>query len=167
VPIDAVRHLEFVTKEERASIRARYEETDPAKIDQLRTRIVYTQLDPTSVQAGKPKPFQKMFPVDIQKDLREGQKREIIGIGNARFLLADEIIDARDLSEVELINLSRKYNLRSNEDGDLVTSITLRSGDLIMSSLSATEIATRIKRPLVSAPAAPATAPSAAALAQG
>jgi hypothetical protein len=155
VPIDAVRHLEFVTKEERASMRARYEGTDPAKIDQLRTRIVYAQFDPASVQAGKPKPFQKMFPVDIQKDLREGQKREIIGIGNARFLLADEIVDARDLSETELANLSRKYNLRSNEDGDLVTSITLRSGDLIMSSFSAAEIAARIKRPLASAPAAP------------
>lgn len=167
MPIDAIRHLEFVTKEERASMRTRYEGTDPAKIDQLRTRVVYAQFDPASAQAGKPKPFQKMFPVDIQRDLRDGQKREIIGIGNARFLLADEIVDARDLSEAELTNLSRKYNLRSSEDGDLVTSITLRSGDLIMSSFSAAEIATRIKRPLASAPGAPATAPPAAALTKG
>lgn len=167
VPIDAIRHLEFVSKEERAAMRTRYEGTDPAKIDQLRTRIVYAQFDPASAQAGKPKPFQKMFPVDIQRDLRDGQKREIVGIGNARFLLADEIVDARDLSEAELANLSRKYNLRSGEDGDLATSITLRSGDLIMSSFSAAEIATRIKRPLASAPAVPVNAEMPAVLAKG
>jgi hypothetical protein len=102
VPIDAIRHLEFVNREDRAAMRARYANTDPATIDALRTRIVYSTMDPSSKRGGKPKPFQKMFPIDIKQDLREAQKREIIGIGHARFLLSDEIVDARDLSEAEL-----------------------------------------------------------------
>lgn len=165
VPIDAIRHLQFVNKEERAAMRERYTDADPAAIDALRTRIVYAQMAPGKGNAGKPKPFQKMFPVDIKTDLRGLQKRDIIGIGHMRFLLADEIVDARDLSEAELENLARKYNLRSSVDGDLVTSITLRSGDLIMSSFSASEIAARIKRPLASAKPG-ATAPP-AVLAKG
>jgi hypothetical protein len=146
VPIDAIRHLEVIGDDDRKAMKERYGETDPARIDALKTRVVYTLVDPHTANAGRAYFFRKMFPVDIEKDIHEGQKRQAIGIGNGRFLLASEIADAHNLSEDELASLSDKYNLHS-ADGDLVTSITLRSGDLILSPFPAEEITSQIKRP--------------------
>lgn len=162
VPVDAIRHFEYVNKDDRAAMKARYRETDPARIDALKTRVVYFELDPESVKTGKPNFFQKMYPADIKQDLRGAQALEIVGLGHGRFVLADEIIDARTLNEAELQSLARKYNVRSDKDGDLITSVTLRAGDLIMSSFPAQDIAGRIKRALPSASEPAGSSPQAA-----
>jgi hypothetical protein len=147
VPIDAIRHLELITDADRQAMKERYEGTDPTKIDALKTRIVYANVDPLTAGNGRANFFQKMFPVDIEQDLRAAQKLGIVDIGNRRFLIGSEIAKAKDLSEAELESLSRKYNLNS-EDGELVTSITLRSGDLILSPLPADEVTGQIRRPV-------------------
>lgn len=95
-----------------------------------------------------------MFPLDIQDDLQGTQKRGVINIGYGRFILADEVLEAHDLTEAELRSLARKYNVRSDKNDDLITSIKLRSGDLILSSYSAEEIAGHLDRPLAPAPQA-------------
>jgi hypothetical protein len=146
VPIDAIRHFEQVSEADRQAMKERYEGTDPAKIDALKTRIVYGMVDPHTVESRRAFYFQKMFPVDIETDIGQAQKRKMIGIGNGRFLLASEIADAKDLTEAEVANLAGKYNLRS-EDGDLVTSITLKSGDLILSPFPAEDITGQTRQP--------------------
>lgn len=150
VPMDAIRHVEFLTRADLHAMKARYKETDPSRIDALKTRIVYFGLDPASVEAGKPSLYRKMFPVDLRYEIKGLQKLDLVDIGHSRFLLASEIMDAKNLSEAELQSLSRKYNLKSDKDGDLTTSITLRGGDLIMSSVPGEEIARRAKAMLPS-----------------
>lgn len=140
VPMDAIRHFEAVSDEDRQAMKARYADTDGAKIDALKTRLVYFGLDPETNGNRQANFFQKMFPIDIKKDLQGTQRLDVTDIGHGRFVLASEIAEARNLSEAELQSLARKYNVRSEKDGDLTTSITLRSGDLIMSSLPAEEI---------------------------
>jgi hypothetical protein len=144
VPMDAIRHFEMVTGEDRQAMKTRYADTDAAKIDALKTRLVYFGLDPETVGNRQANFFQKMFPVDLKQDLRGTQRLEMIDIGHGRFVLTSEIVEARNLSEAELQSLARKYNVRSEKDGDLTTSITLRSGDLIMSSLPAENIMAQI-----------------------
>jgi hypothetical protein len=162
VPMDAIRHFETVAAADQEAMKARYQDTDPERIEALKTRIVYFGLDPKSIEAGRPSQFRKMFPVDLREELEGRQKLDLIGIGHNRFLLASEIAEVADLSEAELQRLSDKYNVRSETDGDLTTSITLRSGDLILSSVRAKEILRRlIPTPGVVAPAAK-TAPIAA-----
>jgi hypothetical protein len=146
VPIDAIRHFERVKDADRQAMKQRYDGTDPARIDALQTRIVYGMVDPHTVEPRRAFFFQKMFPVDIEADIGERQKRQVIDIGNGRFLLASEIASAKDLTEAELASLADRYNLRS-DDGELVTSVTLRSGDLILSPFPADDITGQIKRP--------------------
>lgn len=152
VPIDAIRHIEFIGHADQQAMKARYRDTDPARIDALKTRIVYFGLDPKTVETAQINAFRKSFPLDLRQDIKGIQKLDLVPIGNGRFLLADEIVDAVNLSEPELLSLARKYNLRSGKDGPLTTSIKLRAGDLIMSSLPAEEVAKRIKRVLPSMP---------------
>jgi hypothetical protein len=147
VPVDAIRHFESVAAADQEAMKTRYQDTDPGRIEALKTRIVYFGLDPKSIEAGRPSQFRKMFPVDLKDDLEGRQKLDLVGIGHNRFLLASEIAEAADLSEADLRNLSRKYNLRSDTDGDLTTSITLRGGDLILASVPAKEILQRMNRP--------------------
>lgn len=115
-------------------MKARYADTDPAKIDALKTRIVYFGVDPESVETGgnnrQANFFQKMFPVDIRDDLSAAQNLDIVGIGHGRFVLASEITDARDLSEPELQSLARRYNLYFEKDGDLILS-SLTAEDIL------------------------------------
>lgn len=66
-------------------------------------------------------------------------------------MLADEIEDARALSERELSRLSRKYSVTARNGEPLITSIVLTGGDLVLSSLSAQAIETLVERPLPSA----------------
>jgi hypothetical protein len=146
VPIDAIRHFERVKDGDRQAMKQRYEGTDPARIDALKTRIVYGMVDPHTATQRRAYFFQKMFPVDIEGDLRAAQKLGIVDIGNRRFLIGIEISKAKDLSEAELECLSRNYKLNS-EDGELVTSIALRSGHLILSPLPADEVTGQIRRP--------------------
>lgn len=140
VPMDAIRHFEMVSADDRQAMKTRYPDTTPEKIDALKTRITYFEFDPESINGGKPNFYQKMFPVDLKNDLAQTQALDFTDIGHGRFVLSDEITDARDLSEAELKSLARKYNVRSEKDGDLTTSVTLRSGDLIMSSFPAANI---------------------------
>lgn len=147
VPIDAIRHFERVKESDRQAMKERYEGTDPARIDALKTRIVYGMVDPHTATQRRAYFFQKMFPVDIETDIGQAQKRQVIDIGNGRFLLASEIAQAKDLSEAELVSLADRYNLHS-EDGELVTSVTLRSGDLILSPFPAEDITGQIKQPV-------------------
>jgi hypothetical protein len=163
VPIDAIRHFETVAAADQEAMKARYQDTDPGRIEALKTRIVYLELDPKSIEAGRPSQFRKMFPVDLKDDLEGRQKLDLVGIGHNRFLLASEIAEVADLSEAELQRLSDKYNVRSETNGDLTTTITLRGGDLILSSVRAREITQRIGRaPVPVAQAAGKTAPVAA-----
>ncbi|MDZ4790843.1 MAG: hypothetical protein SGJ17_06460 [Hyphomicrobiales bacterium] len=156
VPIDAIRHFEFLNKTDQQAIKTRYPDTDPVRIDALKTRIVYFGLDHKSVEAARPTPFRKIFPIDLRADIKGIQKLDLIALGHGRMVLADEIVDAVNLSEAELQSLSRKYNLRSGTDGPLTTSVKLRGGDLIMSSLPADELAKKIKRSLPSVSPQPA-----------
>lgn len=149
-PIDAIRHIEFVAPSDHQAIKERYKDADPARIDALKTRIVYFGLSAKSIAAARPGYFTKMFPIDLRQDLKGLQKLNLVAIGHNRYLLADEIADAVDLSEAEIRSLERKYNLRSKRDGDLTTTITLRNGDLIMSSIPAVKIAEKFKRALPS-----------------
>jgi hypothetical protein len=75
----------------------------------------------------------------------------IIDIGNGKFVLADEVADARPLSERELQRLSRKYQLTAKNGEPLITSIVLSEDEFILSSLSAQAIETMVQRPLPSA----------------
>lgn len=164
VPIDAIRHFETVSDADRQAMKARYPETDPAQIDALKTRIVYHGLDAKSIEAGTPNQYRKMVPVDLQDDIVGQQKLALLALGHDRFVLASEIEAATDLDEAELKGLSRRYNLRAHADGPLKTTVTLRGSDLILSSLSAQEIAERIRRQLPTAVAGIAKPAMAAAI---
>lgn len=76
-------------------------------------------------------------------------------------MLADEVEDARPLSERDTQRLSRKYALTARDGNPLITSIVLTGEEFILSSLPAQTIETLVERPLPSlqepvAPAAPA-----------
>jgi hypothetical protein len=61
VPVDAIRHLEPISEDERAGMKSAYGDVDPDAIDAKRTRIVYRALDPANPQRH----FQKTFAADI------------------------------------------------------------------------------------------------------
>lgn len=146
VPVDAIRHLEPVSDEERSRMKAAYTDVDPEAIDAKRTRIVYRALDPANPQRY----FQKTFAADILDDLMDRDRGFLIDIGNGKYVLADEVVDARPLSERELKRLSRKYELTAKNGEALVTSIALTEEEFILSSLPAEQIEALVERPLPS-----------------
>ncbi len=147
VPVDSIRHLEPISEEERAAMKAAYGDVAPEAIDAKRTRIVYRALDPANPQRY----FQKTFAADILDDLLDRESHFIIDIGNGKFVLADEVEDARALSEKELARLSRKYALKARNGEPLITSVVLTGDEFILSSLPAQAIETMVQRPLPSA----------------
>lgn len=154
VPVDAIRHLEPISDEEREAMKSAYGDVDPEAIDMKRTRIVYRALDPANPQRY----FQKTFEADILDDLMDRDKGFIIDIGNGKFVLADEVEDARTLSEKELARLSRKYALKARNGEPLITSVVLTGEEFILSSLPAQKIETLVERPLPSLQAEPVPA---------
>jgi hypothetical protein len=158
VPIDAIRHLEPVSDDERAGMKAAYGDVDPEAIDAKRTRIVYRALDPANPQRY----FQKTFAADILDDLLDRDASFIIDIGGGKFVLADEIEDARPLSEKELARLSRKYAMKARNGEALITSIVLTGDEFILSSLPAQAIETLVERPLPSLQGLPVASASVA-----
>lgn len=146
VPTDAIRHLEPVSEEERASMKAAYNDVDPEAIETKRTRIVYRALDPANPQRY----FQKTFQADILDDLMDRDRDFLIDIGNEKYVLADEVVDASPLSDRQLNRLSRKYALTARNGEALITSITLTGDEFILSSLPAEQIEALVERPLPS-----------------
>jgi hypothetical protein len=147
VPLEAIRHLEPISDEERAAMKAAYgDDANSEAIDAKRTRIIYRTLDPANPQRY----FQKTFQADILDDLLDRDKGFLIDIGNGKFVLADEIEDARPLSERDTQRLSRKYALKARDGNPLITSVVLTGEEFILSSLPAQTIETLVERPLPS-----------------
>jgi hypothetical protein len=146
VPVDAIRHFERISDEERAAMSAAYGGGNPEAIAAKRTRIVYRGLDPSNPKRY----FQKTFEADVLDNLMDQDSAFVIDIGNGKFVLADEIEDARPLSERELARLSRKYALKARTGEALTTSIVLTGGEFILSSRSAEAIEALVERPLPS-----------------
>jgi len=153
VPLDAIRHLEPISDEERAAMKSAYAETAPEAIEAKRTRIAYRALDPANPQRY----FQKTFAADILDDLMDRDAGFLIDIGGGKYVLADEIVDAKPLSERDTSRLSRKYTLTARNGDPLITSIVLSDDEFILSSLSAETIGKMVERPLpaLQAPAKP------------
>lgn len=146
VPIDAIRHLEPVSEEERAAMKQSYGDVDPEVIEAKRMRIVYRALDPANPQRY----FQKTFAADILDDLMDRDRGFLVDIGNGKYVLADEIVDACPLSDKQINRLSRKYALTARSGEALITSITLTDDEFILSSLPAQQIEALVERPLPS-----------------
>jgi hypothetical protein len=147
IPLEAIRHLEPISDEERGAMKAAYgDDAAPEAIDAKRTRIVYRALDPANPQRY----FQKTFQADILDDLLDRDKGFLIDIGGGKYVLADEIEDARPLSERDTQRLSRKYALKARDGNPLITSVVLTGEEFILSSLPAETIETLVERPLPS-----------------
>ncbi len=69
VPIDAIRYLESLDREDRAAMRQSYPDADPKRLDDKRSRIVYRAVDPRSGNGA----FQKTFAADLKRDLEHVQ----------------------------------------------------------------------------------------------
>jgi hypothetical protein len=70
----------------------------------------------------------------------------LIDIGNGKYVLADEVVDAKPLSERKLKRLSRKYELAARNGEALITSLALTGDEFILSSLPAQQFGLLVER---------------------